>query len=85
MAGEELTKAVVPAEGPVGVVREVAISANAIGIVPATADLRSVKTLRTPELAIRGPFILVTVGFPSPNLLQLLKFMKSEGQHLIGY
>jgi len=85
MAGEELTKAVVPAEGPVGVVREVAVCANAIAIVPATADLRSVKTLRTPELAIKGPFILVTVGFPSPNLLQLIKFMKSEGQHLIGY
>ncbi|MSM40585.1 MAG: hypothetical protein GJT30_13300 [Geobacter sp.] len=85
MAGEELTKAVVPAEGPVGVVREVAASANAIGIVPATADLRSVKILQTPELAIKGPFILVTVGFPSPNLLRLIKFMKSEGQHLIGY
>ncbi len=74
-----------PADSIQDIVAKVASSPDAIGIVPQSALDGTVKALEAPELKIKGPFILVTVSFPSPMLLKLIKFIRENPQNSIGY
>jgi hypothetical protein len=58
---------------------------NAIGIIPTTSLTTAVKAVDTTELKIEGPIILVTVGFPTSKHFQLIKLIKGEERHHIGY
>lgn len=85
MEDEQRIKEIIPAESIADIVAKVADNPNAIGIVPSSALTPAVKTVDTPELKIEGPIIMVTVGFPMPKHMQLLKLIRGEGRPNIGY
>jgi phosphate transport system substrate-binding protein len=85
MDGEPIIKNMVKAESIEEIVANVAGDPNAIGIIPTTSLTTAVKAVDTTELKIEGPIILVTVGFPTSKHFQLIKLIKGEERHHIGY
>jgi len=85
MEDEPLLKNVVTAGSIQEIAEKVAADPSAIGIIPSTGLSPAVKALKTPELKIDGPIILVTVGFPTNKHFKLMELIKGEGRQLIGY
>jgi ABC-type phosphate transport system substrate-binding protein len=67
------------------IVAKVASTPNAVAIVPKSAVNDSVKTIQTSALKIKGPIILVSVGFPQKPLFKLINFLKENGFKNIGF
>jgi len=85
MDGEPILKQTVKAESIKEIVSKVANDPNAIAVIPTAALTTAVKAVKSPELKIEGPIILVTVGFPTTKHAQLIKLIKGEGRQYIGY
>lgn len=85
MDGEPLLKNPLTVSGVDEIIVKVSELENAIGIVPKAAVNASVKTVQTPELKMQGPFIFVTIGFPQPMLLTLIKYLKGIDPKTLGY
>jgi ABC-type phosphate transport system substrate-binding protein len=67
------------------VVARVAATPGGVAIVPKTAVNNAVKPVQTSELRIKGPIILVNVGFPQTPVLKLIKFLRENGNRNIGF
>ncbi|MBA4374412.1 MAG: phosphate ABC transporter substrate-binding protein, partial [Thermodesulfovibrio sp.] len=79
--GEALVKDVLDATTAEDVRQNVASNLEAIGIGPAAAIDKTVKSPASPEIA--RPITLLTKGAPSPGIQKLIDFIKGEGQKYI--
>jgi phosphate transport system substrate-binding protein len=79
--GEPLVKDVLDATTAEDVRQNVASNLEAIGIGPAAAIDKTVKSPSSPEIA--RPITLLTKGAPSPGVQKLIDFIKGEGQQYI--
>lgn len=67
------------------IVARVAATPGAVAVVPLTAVNNSVKTVQASELKIKGPIIILSVGFPQASVYKLIKFLQGNGNRNIGF
>lgn len=79
MDGQKISIEGLDASSATDVRLNVAANAEAIGFLTATLVDGSVKTVETPPMKSK-PFILLTVGAPSPKVQKLVDFILTEGK-----
>jgi hypothetical protein len=85
MEDEAIREDTLQVEGLGEILAKVAENPDAIAIVPSHAVTDKVKVLEAPELAIEGPFRMVTISVPTGNMFKFLDFVKGEGRKYLGY